>query len=662
MDSARKKNILLRLLARSYGIATSYIDYRNKRVVIPQDVLCRFIKSVSGEDINKDTPLADLTRLYENIRQDQITRIIPTTLVIWDGMFPKFWMWLAENDKSVQCELHPEHGENITVQELEIEKYAIFRTINGKTYMRTRLKWTSPVPYGYYTLRIRTEDGRAGESMLISAPAQMAELPKCWGVFAPVYALRGETMQGTGTYGDLLQAARMIKNYGGEFLGTLPLLPLKYEGERPEYSPYSPLSRLFWNELFLDVTALPGPYEPDVGTPEALQGDVIDYEACYAFKKPVLIAAVRAFFETYPEGDEAFRHYVDHTPHLKEYADFCARKHPASDYDMMVKFHLYTQYACHVQLSRIREEGETGKAAALYLDYTVGVHPDGFDAQKLSESFLKNYQVGAPPDLLFNQGQAWGFEPLHPRKLEESRYQYLRDCFHHYFQHAKMVRIDHVMGLYRLYCVPEGLGAKQGTYIYYNLNAQLGVLCLEAWRHHATVIGEDLGTVPERIKEAMDRHRLGRMWIGQFNIKANLKRSFSGIRPTMIAALNTHDMFPFAAYIEGTDLREMNRMGFLDKKEMSRLLKERMRRLDGLNNTPAPYLAAIEEMARSKAKMVMINMEDLWGETNPQNMPGTTTQHPNWRHKFARRVQDWPSEPLFCETVEILNRHRMVRP
>lgn len=662
MAKNRQTHTFLRLLARSYGIATSYKNFRKRRVTIPPETLCPLISAVSGEHVDESSSESDFRRIYNKVREESLVRMLPLTLVAWDGKFPKFWAWLPEGVEGIACTIIPEHEGQHLAQTITVVPTRRRRSEGGQTYLRVLIDWEAPIPYGYYTFHVRTNTGGEGESLLISAPAELGATPRQWGAFAPAYALRSTDEQGIGGYKELLEAARVIKQNGGQFLGTLPLLPVGYESRPPETSPYSPISRLFWNELFLDLSQLPGPYEADIKSGAPGQGDVINYPACYAYKKSVLGAAAQAFFAAYPEGDEAFREYLAKNVYLNDYADFRARQDADGGYEDVKRLHLYAQYACHLQLSRIKEEVESGQAAALYLDYTVGVHRDGFDALRLSELFLKGYQVGAPPDKTFVQGQTWGFEPPHPRKLEESRFRYLRDCFHHYFQYSRIMRIDHVMGLYRLFCVPDGQDARGGTYVYYNLNAQLGVLCLEAWRHGATVVGEDLGVVPDRIREAMDAHKLNRMWIGQNDIGSNPKTSFRKIRPSMIASLNSHDMFPFAAYMQKFDLETLHGMGIMNNKFFTQFSKERDKKLAGLRQMENAYLGAVEGMARSKAQMVLINMEDLWEETIPQNMPGTTQEHPNWARKYAKAIPEWSSLPLFQETVNILNLHRMARP
>ena len=651
----------LRLLARSCGIATSYIDFRKKRVVLPADVLCQLIGDISGEKISPDSDPEAYKVIYNRLRQESLERILPLTIVAWNGKFPKFWAWLPEGTKNLICRIDPEKEGSSFEQEITIHALGKHRTYNGRNYIRARISFDAAIPYGYYSFHVSEKNGHTAESFLISTPKKLASSPKRWGAFAPVYALKGEHDQGIGGYTELLEAARTIKQQGGEFFGTLPLLPLAYESKNPEISPYSPASRLFWNEIYLDVTQLPGPYQASNHVDLPTKDGLIDYAACYAYKKEILLKASKSFFDAYPEGDEAYQEYINRNVKLKDYADFCARKHASSQYEDMVRFHLYTQYACHLQLTRIKAEVDAGLAAALYLDYTVGVAKDGFDAQRLSELFLKGYDVGAPPDKMFIQGQKWGFEPLHPRKLEESRYWYLRDCFHHYFQYSKIMRIDHVMGLYRLYCVPEGVEATQGTYIYYNLNAQIAVLCLEAWRHGATVVGEDLGIVPRRIKEAMESHKISRMWIAQFQMTNDLDASFKKIKPAMLACLNTHDMFPFASYMAVSDLEKLQEMGIMKESFFKKFKKEREKNLEGLRSLPNALLGAIEGMAASKAEMVMINLEDVWEETIPQNMPGTTNEHTNWRRQYPLMIKEWALLPVFQQATAILNRHRMVK-
>jgi 4-alpha-glucanotransferase len=652
----------LRMLARSLGIASSYIDYKKRRVDIEADVLCKLISDLSGENISVNTPVSQLRLLLRALGRKRTEAIIPSPIVAWDGVFPHVWIWAKEEVKEIICTVKAEEPNQDFFSEFRLDisdRAARSRSVDGQRYSRVRLHLNTVIPYGYYHLKIRTDAGDTGEGFLISAPRKLEPAPKVWGAFAPAYALRSEDDAGIGTYGDLFGAASLIKKHGGDFLGTLPLLPAFYEGDHFNISPYAPVSRLFWNEIFLDLSDLPGAGSGDIRNP--VVSDLVDYSQIYAYKKKHLLQAAEAFFAKHPDGDEGFQNFVREKHYLKEYAEFRARECEGCEFEETRRFHMYVQYVCHLQILKIKTGAEEGSCAWIYLDYTVGVHTAGFDAGRMASLFMKGYQVGAPPDALFGKGQNWGFEPLHPRKLEKNRFAYLRESLHHYLQYAKIIRLDHIMGFYRLYCIPDGMEPYQGTYVYYSLEGHLGVLCLEAWRHDAILVGEDLGTVPEMVCEAMEDHAINRIWVGQFNIGSHLKKSFSSIRPAMLACLNTHDMAPFQSYLQGLDLDRLRDFGFLSEKEFRNLKKERDKNISGLLKSSSPFLTALEGIAKSRAHLVMINLEDLWAEKNAQNMPGTVNEHLNWQRRFTYTLKELEALPIFKEATDILNEYRAGR-
>lgn len=644
MDEAKLNLRLLRMLARIWGIGTSYLDYENNRVVIDVDVLARLISSLSEHPISRETKPERLLELLQLRKKELTEEILPRTLVAWDGRIPFLWAWLPADTENLAVTLHSE--DKTFTADLPCGAPLRRRLIDGVEYKRVKLSWDRDIPYGYYALRLANAPS---PRLLISAPLKLTSSPPRWGFFSPLYALHSQKKEAIGNYSLLLRAGEETKRQGGDFFGTLPLLPVAYDADEPKVSPYSPLSRFFWNELFLDTENLPGGYRPE----DTLQGEgeYVDYEDVYARKKKVLAEAAADFFDN--GVTEGFRSYVDGHSYLKDYARF-----RAGNNEKLYRYHLYTQYACHLQLSEIRKRAEEGRCAQLYLDYTVGVDPEGFDAQKMADVFLKGYFVGAPPDQMFNQGQNWGLEPLHPRRLEESGYAYLRACLHHYLSYAKIIRLDHIMALARLYCIPEGRKPSEGTYVYYRLEHQMAVLCLEAWRHQATIIGEDLGTVPLAIQESMTRHEIGRMWIAQFNLNRNLKKMFRTITPAMIACVNTHDMMPFSAFLQGEDAKLLAEMGFVDKKQAEKMARDRKNQTKMFSDYREAFLTIIEGMAKSPARLVMVNLEDLWEETRPQNLPGTSREFPNWRLRLKYPIEEWSCVPLFQPAVQILNRYR----
>ncbi|PZP56638.1 MAG: hypothetical protein DI586_02960 [Micavibrio aeruginosavorus] len=621
----------LRQAARACGIALSYEGPDKTQIQPNEETVKLLIKELTGQEFGEGV----INERRKNLIQDKLPKII----VCWDGYFPVSWISSETFDQTVEGELINENDSCIPV--IFTVEDRITRTFEDKKYYRIKISTSQKIDFGYYDFEL------GGKSCLvISAPQKIEVQAKSWGIFAPVYALRSSAHQGVGGYKELLDVSKFIYGHGGTFVGTLPLLPVDHEGQDANHSPYSPLTRLFWNEIFLDVNNLPESTEKSAFLhPD--NSDYVDYKTAYSFKKTVLEKAAHAFFEKNPEGTPEYKAYLSQKPYIQEYTTYRSQGN-----EDLKKFHLYAQYACHIQLKRLQQNGY----AELYLDYPVGVDVNGFDAQQFAHLFLDGFSVGAPPDPLGIHGQNWGFKALKPDAIIKDRFSYFRATLQHYFSYAKMLRIDHVMALYRLYCIPENKPASKGAYIYYPFNALLAVTCLEAYRHQAVLIGENLGTVPEAVNDAMKNHGILRMWLLQFSMKEKPDDSFESIEKDVMAGINTHDMFPLFAYINGIDIKKLAEHGIISEEDKSRISKEREIIIP--NWKKYDLNSILEKMAQSPAQHVIINMEDLWGEILPQNIPGTTNEYRNWSKKLSLPFEAWEANENIKQAFKILNKHR----
>jgi 4-alpha-glucanotransferase len=302
----------------------------------------------------------------------------------------------------------------------------------------------------------------------------------------------------------------------------------------------------------------------------------------------------------------------------------------------------------------------------------VGVHPDGYDTWRYRTQFALGCSTGAPPDSFFSLGQDWGFPPLHPEAIRCDGYEYVARCFRHQMRYASVLRIDHVMWMHRLYFVPIGADARSGVYVRYRPDELYAVTCLEAQRAGCTVVGEDLGTVPPNVRSAMTEHGLHRMHVLQFEAPA--KGRLRSLSRVSVASLNTHDMPPFAGFCRGLDIDERVRSNLLDEASASR---ERAHRLCVCNNLArvlcpgrprfdtleevdiAELVAACSEfLASSEAALLLVNLEDLWLETQPQNRPGTGAEQPNWRRKFRLTLEQICDDPTLHDRLNRISRLR----
>jgi 4-alpha-glucanotransferase len=285
-------------------------------------------------------------------------------------------------------------------------------------------------------------------------------------------------------------------------------------------------------------------------------------------------------------------------------------------------------------MERLAEKG------GLYLDFPLGVNPNGDDAQKYPDIFAKGVSVGAPPDSFFTKGQNWGFPPFHPEALRASKYDYFRKAIVHHARHADILRIDHVMGLHRLFWIPEGMEAKDGVYVRYDDEELYAIVVLESNRHRCAIVGEDLGTVPEYVPKAMLRHGLRRMYVVQYEAKP--ERPPLPEPPRMaVASVNTHDMPTFAGFWSGKDIDDRIEQDLLSETDAEQeraarqTIREEITRQVGDGDVLENILTFL---ARSPAEVVLVNLEDLWGETEPQNVPGLPER--SWRQIFRLSLDE----------------------
>jgi 4-alpha-glucanotransferase len=677
----------LQRLARLYGVQTSYTDAQGKHVETRAESLLGVLRSL-GAPVESPADAAEALRA----RQEELAeRVLEPVVVAWDGQARDLEIRLRGAHGSLACHLDLENGER-RGWVLDVESLP-------RTGERTRrLTLPESLPPGYHRLRVEN-GGRPAESLIISAPTRAyTDRRSLWGVFLPLYALRTERSWGAGDFSDLETLAEWTAGLGGGVVATLPMLGAFLE-EPFEPSPYAPASRLFWNEIYLDPRRLPEFEEhpaarrllesPELQSEiEALQREPqVDYARLAALKRRVLEELAHRFFARPGNRSDDFDRFVRRKKDLDVYAAFRAvgdrRGEPwqlwperlqggalaTADYDEEDhRYYLWTQWACDQQLAALAQ-GARRHGPGLYLDLPLGVHGSAFDVWRDRDLFARRAAAGAPPDTFFTKGQNWGFPPLRPERLRESGYAYLIDCFRHHLEHAGLLRIDHVMQLHRLFWIPQGMEAAGGAYVTYPADELYAVLALESQRHQAMIVGENLGTVPPEVYEAMDRHDVMGMYVVQYELQPGSVQE-GGLRepPARTAAsLNTHDMPMFSAFLEADDVEDLESLGFFTA-DQARAERERRAQLRGEMERDVPakerggdqtsmdravLRQLLEWLAASPARMVLVNLEDLWGETAPQNVPGTHMERPNWRRKARLSFEEFSQRP---EVVEPLRR------
>ncbi|MFL6197657.1 MAG: 4-alpha-glucanotransferase [Thermoanaerobaculia bacterium] len=674
----------LRELARLYGVETSYHDAMGGYVEAGQEALLAVLRALGASPESVDGAAEAL----EERRRELAERVIEPVLVAWDGRAPAAVLRFGSESGRVTCRFDLDGGERWAWEkELSALPQA---SPDGRL-----LGVPDTLPMGYHRLRVEHE-GKSGEALVISAPTRAytgGDGKPLWGVFLPLYALHTRESWGAGDFSDLERLAEWTAGLGGGVVATLPMLA-QFLDEPFEPSPYAPASRLFWNELYLDPRRVPeletcAEAKRLLESPELrrevedLRRDwTVDYARLMALKRRVLEELARHFFtQATADRRDAFEAFAASRPELGTYAAFRAvgerRGEPwqswperlrdgtlaAADWDEDDRrYHLWVQWITDEQVSALAEHARS-RGPGLYLDIPLGVHGSSYDVWRYRDLFAEGIASGAPPDALFTGGQNWGSPPLLPERLRERGYDYLIESLRHHLRHAGLLRIDHVMQLYRLFWIPKDMHASAGVYVRYPVDEMFAVISVESHRHRAIVVGENLGTVPPEIGEAMHRHDVLGMYVVQYELQPG-----QGLRTppaSSAASLNTHDMPTFRAFWEARDAAVLEDLGFFDEGQAreARERREALRRqiLEELPPEERSHERAygavlrrlLEVLASSPARMVLVNLEDLWGETEPQNVPGTHTERPNWRRKARYGFEEFSTKP---EVVEALRR------
>jgi 4-alpha-glucanotransferase len=684
-------------LARLYGVQLSYRDAWGNLVEPGPDSLLGVLQALEAPlDGMEDVPEALAAR-----REELAGRSLEPVVVAWDGRVPEILVRLGRSG-SLACHLEIEGGER-RAWDLDLASLPEIPPAAGSGEAGRALSLAEPLPPGYHWLRVGG-NGREAETLILSTPtrAWTGDGRPLWGVFLPLYALHTRRSWGAGDFSDLETLAEWASGLGGGVVATLPLLASFLE-EPFEPSPYAPASRTFWNELYVDPRRLPEMEESPaarrlIESPE-LQREIealraspqVDYARLMVLKRRVLEDLAHRFFTHPGDRQQEFERFVTAKPDLEAWAAFRAvgdrRGEPwqcwperlregtlaPADYDEEDRrYHLWVQWAADRQIRDMAAQARR-RGPGLYLDLPLGVHGSSFDVWRYRELFATEASAGAPPDVLFTKGQDWGFPPLRPERLREHGYDHLIHVLRHHMEHAGLLRLDHVMQLQRLFWIPQGMDAARGTYVNYPLEELFAVLCIESHRYKTIMVGENLGTVAPEIGEAMDRHEVHGMYVVQYELQPGSQ----GLREppaATVASLNTHDMPTFPAFWEARDVAILEELGFFneaqarDERERRGVLRRQMEdelapeeRGRGRATEEAVLRRRLEHLAASPARLVLVSLEDLWYETEPQNVPGTHTERPNWRRKAKHSFEDFSQRREVVEPLRAVDELRRGR-
>ena len=668
----------LRRIADANGVATGFWDWYGNWVGVGASTLLKVLGAL-GLPLNESSTVGDVHEALRITDEREWHRTLPSTIVARQGggyLFPVHvpdgsWVnvqWVLEDGRKGACD--------------QVDRYVPPRMIDGELVGRATFDVPHWLPLGWHRLVATVEGGHVESATLIIVPNTLS-LPllessrRAWGVNAQLYSTRSASSWGIGDAADLADLAAICADKGADFLlinpvhASQPVSPL-------ETSPYLPVSRRWLNPIYIrpenieEFSSLPQASRDAI---EQLRDetcqfdsreDLIDRDRSWEAKREALeliFAAPRSYHR-----QSQLDHFIERGgSELSNYALWCAlveregtielpedlarSSAPRVELERLeladrVDFYQWCQWVVAEQLEHAQHVArEVGMEIGVMADLAVGVHGYGSEKWSRPELFANGMSVGAPPDVYSQQGQNWSQPPWSPRSLAESGYLPLRDMVRAALANAGAVRIDHILGMFRLWWIPDGCAATEGTYVYYDHEAMMGVILLEAQRAGAVVIGEDLGVVEPWVRDYLrERGVLGTsvVWFEKEGGGWPLRPEH--YRDRALAAVNIHDLPPTLGYIRGIQTTLRSELGLLtedietvragDRLELEqvnvRLLEYGC--IDGAEPSERETVEGLYRyVARTPSKLVVASLVDAVGDVRPQNMPGTgADQYPNW--------------------------------
>jgi 4-alpha-glucanotransferase len=694
-------------LAALNGIGASYFDFKGELKHIAQPSKAAILAAL-GVDANDDAAVDAAIAQRETVHW---MRMLPPTVVATVGaqVAVPVSIPLALGAKRASWTIALEYGASrsgsVDIDTLAIQERG---ALDQREFARVQLELPADLPLGYHALEVTLDTGLAGEARLIVAPERAFEPEaiqrgeRVWGIAVQLYSLRSSRNWGMGDFRDLRELVELAAPLGCGIVGVNPLHALM-PANPAHISPYSPSNREFLNVLYIAVEDVPEFAEcapaRELVASEEFQAtlrklratDNVDYVQVAAAKFAVLPLLYEHFRSHHLANDtaraQAFRHYLDERgePLMRhalfdaldahwrlqgpqywgwpswpeEYRDptSLAVNRFARERAQDVEYYAYLQWIAEEQLMAVqRLARELGMPIGLYGDVAVGANPAGSETWSNRRLYVQDASVGAPPDKLALKGQDWGVPPQHPDELRAQRYEPFIVMIRNNMRPVAALRLDHAMTLFRLWWVPRGMSSAEGAYVHYPLDDLIAILALESHRNECVVIGEDLGTVPDEVRLAMERY-------GIYHYKVLFfEREFDGrFKPpnayvrNALATVTTHDLPTLRGWWESCDIELRDRLNLYPSEEIKAevhesRIGERVSMMQALHeqrlwywppNEPLPeYSPALSRaihayLGLSNANIAMVQIEDLIGMTDAVNVPGTDQEHANWQRKVA---------------------------
>jgi len=663
-------------LAHKHRIATDYWDWQGRQVPVTAETL---VAVLSGLGVEADTA-EDVRVALQDSDLTEWRRVLPPTVVARTGWTP--WVSVHVPDGAgVEVWVELEDGSSRSVR--EVDQWTAPQEVDGRLVGRATVELPGDLPSGWHRLHAEVGDGTSATATLIVSPDRLP-LPEAllrdrvWGVMTQLYQVRSAESWGLGDLGDLGTLATWAAGTGADFVLVNPLHAA--EPIAPiEPSPYLPTTRRFANPAYLRIEDI----EEYAALPPAVRGqvdaigvaarllnaeDTLDRDDAWAAKRSALglifddTERTHAFedwragqgagltrFATWCAAAEVHGVAGEGWPVALEAAEPEAVEAFAAEHDERVAFHCWLQWLLVRQLAAVqRTAREAGMSLGVVHDLAVGVHPEGADVWGLRDALVRGVTVGAPPDQFNQLGQDWSQPPWHPERLAELGYEPFRDMVRVLLEDAGGLRIDHVIGLFRLWWVPDGMDADAGAYVRYDHEALIGILVLEASRAGAVVIGEDLGVVEPFARDYLrERGLLGTsiLWF-EWGDDGQLLAP-EAYRELCLVSVTTHDLPPTAGYLALAHVELRERLGLLTLS----VEEERATEFDALDKvrealasrgllTPDSsvddqVVALHRYLSLTPSRMLGVALADLVGDLRIINQPGTDNEYPNWRLPLA---------------------------
>ncbi len=718
-------------IATECGIALDYVD-TSERLHRVSDGTLRSLLATMGIRVDSDADAE--VALAERERARWRERVAPL-IVIHEGERGRLRIRLAESmhAASLGFELATESGatfdKSFAARAASTDERA---TIDGDTYVAYELALPRELSHGYHRVRVLADGAPIATTCCAVAPrtchrpAALAAGGRAWGASVQLYGVRSARNWGIGDFTDLATIVQQWGAAGAAVIGVNPLHAL-FPNDPQRASPYSPSSRLFVNTLYVDVTAIADFREcaaaqrmveapAFAGALAALRdASQVDYAGVAAAKRAVLELLHAHFREHHVAHDDeraaAFRRFIaDGGEALRRHAMFEAlQEHfsrddpslwgwpvwPAAyrdprapdverftvEHAERIGFFEYVQWQADLQLAVVDGfVAQIGLGVGLYADLAVSVDRGGAEAWANQHLYALDASIGAPPDAFSPNGQCWGLPPIVPDRLAAGAYAPFIAMLRTQMRHAGALRVDHVMGLERLFWVPPGGAPADGAYVHYPAHDLFGLLALESARARCLVIGEDLGTVPPSVRDALaandvlscrvlyfERDRDGDFRAPEDYPERALVCATTHDLPTLAGWWHGHDIELRAAYglIPPSDRDAQRDARIEDRKRLVRAL-DKARLLPqasadaALRDEIDPALARVvhEFLAATPSALLLVQPEDVVGVVDQPNLPGTTDEHPNWRRKLPLPLERWPDDARFIALTQAVDRMR----